>query len=101
MGRCVRTPDYLYSVYAPGVNGGEAAASDTYADDFLYDLKADPWQLNNVVADPAYAQAKADMRAPPAGLDREGRGIPPHHHGLRRGFVWRAPAKRRNRSIAG
>lgn len=63
VGRCVRTPDYLYSVYAPGVNGGEAAASDTYADDFLYDLKADPWQLNNVVADPAYAQAKADMRA--------------------------------------
>ena len=62
VGRCVRTPDYLYSVYAPGVNGGEAAASDTYADDFLYDLKADPWQLNNVVADPAYAQAKADMR---------------------------------------
>ena len=42
VGRCVRTPDYLYSVYAPGVNGGEAAASDTYADDFLYDLKADP-----------------------------------------------------------
>ena len=63
VGRCVRTPDYLYSVYAPGVNGGEAAASDTYADDFIYDLKADPWQLNNVVADPAYAQAKADMRA--------------------------------------
>ena len=62
VGRCVRTPDYLYSVYAPGVNGGEAAASDTYADDFLYDLKADPWQLKNVVADPAYAQAKADMR---------------------------------------
>ncbi len=62
VGRCVRTPDYLYSVYAPGVNGGEAAASDTYADDFLYDLNADPWQLNNVVADPAYAQAKADLR---------------------------------------
>ena len=33
-----------------------------YADDFLYDLKADPWQLNNVVADPAYAQVKQDMR---------------------------------------
>ena len=62
VGRCVRTADYLYSVYAPGVNGGEAAASDVYADDFLYDLKADPWQLNNVVADPAYAQVKADMR---------------------------------------
>ena len=62
VGRCVRTPEYLYSVYAPGVNGGEAAASETYADDFLYDLQADPWQLNNVVTDPHYAQAKADMR---------------------------------------
>lgn len=48
----IRTADYMYSVYAPGVNGGEAAASDVYADDFLYDMKKDPWQLNNVVADP-------------------------------------------------
>ena len=62
VGRCVRTPEWLYSVYAPGVNGGEAAAADTYADDFLYDMKADPWQLNNVVADPAYAGAKAMLR---------------------------------------
>ena len=34
-----------------------------YADDFLYDLKADPWQLNNVVTDPAYEAVKQDMRA--------------------------------------
>ena len=62
VGRCVRTADWLYSVYAPGVNGGEAAASDTYADDFLYDMRSDPWQLNNVVADPAYAAVKAELR---------------------------------------
>ena len=62
VGRCVRTADYLYSVYAPGVNGGAAAAADVYADDFLYDLKTDPWQLNNVVADPAYAEVKQEMR---------------------------------------
>lgn len=30
---------------------------------FLYDLKVDPWQLNNVVANPSYAQVKEDMRA--------------------------------------
>ena len=41
-GRCIRTADYMYSVYAPGVNGGEAAASDVYADDFLYDMQKDP-----------------------------------------------------------
>ena len=62
VGRCVRTAEWLYAVYAPGVNGGEAAAADTYADDFLYDMKKDPWQLTNVVADPAYAGVKAELR---------------------------------------
>lgn len=62
IGRCVRTPGYTYSVYAPGMNGGEAAASDVYADDFLYDMEKDPYQLNNVVDDPDYADVKADMR---------------------------------------
>ena len=62
VGRCIRTARYTYSVYAPGVNGGAAAASDRYADDFLYDMEKDPHQLNNVVADPAYAQVKAALR---------------------------------------
>ena len=62
VGRCIRTARYTYSVYAPGVNGGAAAASDRYADDFLYDMEQDPHQLNNVVADPAYAQVKAALR---------------------------------------
>ena len=39
-----------------------SAASDIYADDFLYDMRKDPWQLNNVVSDPAYTQVKADLR---------------------------------------
>ena len=63
VGRCIRTARYTYSVYAPGVNGGEAAAADRYADDFLYDMEQDPHQLNNVVTDPAYAQVKAELRA--------------------------------------
>ena len=62
VGRCIRTARYTYSVYAPGVNGGAAAASDRYADDFLYDMEQDPHQLKNVVADPAYAQVKAELR---------------------------------------
>ena len=62
VGRCIRTARYTYSVYAPGVNGGEKAAADVYADDFLYDMEKDPHQLNNVVADPAYAQVKEEMR---------------------------------------
>ena len=62
VGRCIRTARYTYSVYAPGVNGGAAAASDRYADDFLYDMEHDPHQLHNVVTDPAYAQVKAELR---------------------------------------
>ena len=62
VGRCLRTADYLYSVYAPGVNGGEEAAAEVYADDFLYDMERDPHQMNNMVADPAYAQVKAELR---------------------------------------
>ena len=62
VGRCIRTPEFTYSVYAPGLHGAVAAASDVYADDFLYDMRTDPHQLNNVVADPAYAAVKAELR---------------------------------------
>ncbi len=62
VGRCLRTPDYLYGVYAPGVDGGRHAAADVYADDYLYDLKADPNQLNDVAGDPRYAEAKRMLR---------------------------------------
>ena len=63
VGRCIRTARYTYSVYAPGVNGGEAAAASRYSDDFLYDMEKDPHQLNNVVADPAYLQVKEELRS--------------------------------------
>ena len=61
LGRCVRTPEYLYSVYAPGVNGGAAADSTVYADDFLYDLRKDPYQLDNVIENPEYSEVRAAM----------------------------------------
>lgn len=63
VGRCVRTPDFLYAAYAPGKHGGEHMDSDEYADDFLYDLQKDPAELNNVVADPAYRDTLLKMRA--------------------------------------
>ncbi|MBR3607903.1 MAG: sulfatase-like hydrolase/transferase [Lachnospiraceae bacterium] len=62
VGRCIRTPEYAYSVYAPGLHGGVAASSDFYADDFMYDLTKDPHELTNIVGDPAYAQIKEDLR---------------------------------------
>ncbi len=62
VGRCIRTQDYLFSVYAPDKNGFEYADSDVYAPDFLYDLKKDPYELYNVVNDEAYKEIKEDMK---------------------------------------
>lgn len=62
IGRCIRTPKYTYSVYAPGVHGGVQAASDVYADDFLYDNEVDPYQFENVVNDPNYREVKEELR---------------------------------------
>ena len=62
VGRCVRTADYLYSVYAPGLSGWDHAASDVYADDFLYDLNRDPHELCNLISDPAYGPIKEALR---------------------------------------
>lgn len=58
-GRCIRTQDYLYSVYAPGSDGWQEGSSDYYEEDFLYDLKKDPYELENQVRNPAYAQVRA------------------------------------------
>lgn len=62
VGRCIHTEDYLYAVYAPGLNGGAIGASDYYEDDFLYDLKKDPYELQNLIGDPEYRVVKLQMR---------------------------------------
>ena len=62
VGRAIRTADYAYSVYAPGINGGAQPAADLYADDFFYDLKKDPYELNNLIDNPAYTQVKQELR---------------------------------------
>ena len=62
VGRMIRTPEYKYAVYAPGINGGAAASADRYADDFLYDLTKDPWELNNLTNDEAYRETKEMLR---------------------------------------
>ncbi len=77
VGRCIRTPRYLYAIYAPGVDGGSAPGADRYADDYLYDMDIDPLQLTDVVDDPAYAQAKAELRTQLLDWIEEVEGIRP------------------------
>lgn len=62
VGRMIRTPEYKYAVYAPGVNGGEAAGADVYADDFLYDLRQDPYELCNLIGKEGYGEVKDGLR---------------------------------------
>lgn len=62
VGRAIRTEKYLYAVVAPHLGGGEAAGSEVYVEDFLYDLEKDPFELNNLVKDPAYEQARIKLR---------------------------------------
>lgn len=63
VGRCVRTENYLYSVYAPGINGGSQAGSDVYVDDFLYDIRKDPYELHNLAGDRSYDPVCEEMAA--------------------------------------
>ena len=60
-GRCIRTEEYLYSVYAPDSDGWQEGSSDYYEEDFLYDLKKDPYQLKNLVRDPEYKEIRKEL----------------------------------------
>ena len=61
-GRCIRTQDYLYSVYAPGSDGWQEGSSDYYEEDFLYDLEKDPIEKHNLIKDPKYAQVRKELK---------------------------------------
>ncbi|MDV7105875.1 sulfatase-like hydrolase/transferase [Vibrio sp. TH_r3] len=41
VGRCIRTRRWKYSI--------RLVEDNTYVEDFLYDLMADPWELNNII----------------------------------------------------
>jgi uncharacterized sulfatase len=62
VGRAVRTARWKYSVRAPGASGVEVPDSDLYVEDFLYDLEADPHEKADLVADPAFEEARAELR---------------------------------------
>ncbi|HUT33000.1 MAG TPA: sulfatase-like hydrolase/transferase [Planctomycetota bacterium] len=49
VGRCVRTHRWKYSVSASDQTGWKDSASDRYVEEFLYDLAADPHELDNRV----------------------------------------------------
>ncbi|MCC2683265.1 MAG: arylsulfatase [Paenibacillaceae bacterium] len=63
VGRAIRTHRWKYSVVAPGLQGGRAPGSDRYVEEFLYDLQADPYELNNLAGNESFSKVAADLRA--------------------------------------
>ncbi len=59
-GRAIRTHKWKYSVRAPDKTGGDPA-SDTYVEDFLYDLEADPHEQHNLVGDTGLAEIRKEL----------------------------------------
>ena len=49
VGRAIRTKRWKYSVTAPDKDGVADSESDSYVEDFLYDLENDPHERNNLV----------------------------------------------------
>ena len=62
IGRAVRTKNWKYSAKAIG-SGWHKPKAKHYFDDFLYDLKNDPCEKNNLVNDENYSKVIAQMRA--------------------------------------
>lgn len=58
VGRAIRTKDWKYSVVAEE-DGWNCPEAETYYEQFLYDLNADPDEHTNLVADPHYTAIRA------------------------------------------
>lgn len=63
VGRAVRTRRWKYSVVASERSGMIDPGAEEYSEEFLYDLLADPYELNNLIGLASHQEAAAAMRA--------------------------------------
>jgi uncharacterized sulfatase len=61
VGRMIRTEKWKYSVRAPGLDGVHHSASQTYQEEFLYNLEDDPVEHNNLVRDSSLSSVRAEL----------------------------------------
>ena len=64
VGRAIRTERWKYCVDAPDRETwiGKQRGATRYVEQYLYDLQADPYELNNLIAYDAYDDIKAELR---------------------------------------
>jgi arylsulfatase A-like enzyme len=63
VGRVVRTCRWKYGVVAPGADGNVAPGADRYEERYLYDLLADPWELENLAGLESHREVTEVLRA--------------------------------------
>jgi arylsulfatase A-like enzyme len=63
VGRAIRTKRWKYSVSAPDKDAWADAGSDSYTEEYLYDLDNDPYELANRAGDVAFAEISGELRA--------------------------------------
>jgi arylsulfatase A-like enzyme len=61
VGRAIRTKRWKYSVRALDKNGWKDSSSDTYVEDYLYDLENDYNEKNNLATDPEYINVRREL----------------------------------------
>ena len=62
VGRAIRTDRWKYCMVAPDKEAWFDAVSDEYVDGHLYDLKNDPYELNDLIAGESHRQIIEEMR---------------------------------------
>jgi len=62
MGRAIRTRRWKYCVAAPDKHPRKYITSDKYVEKFLYDLKADPYELDNLIGLDSHREVIEVMR---------------------------------------
>ena len=77
VGRALRTKRWKYSVSAPELDGGQVPAADRYVEEFLYDLRADRYELCNLAGNPRHAEVASLLRQRLLGCIRDVEGKEP------------------------
>jgi arylsulfatase A-like enzyme len=62
VGRAIRTERWKYAVTAPDKDPWDDSGAECYVEEFLYDLEADPYELNNLVGLDSFQAVAEDLR---------------------------------------